>query len=173
MTSTFEEKFLNAMVAAGLEPNTRLSVVADGALHRYRVTGDKAGSLNGWLVLHAAPIPAGAFGSWKTGESHTWRDEFTKSAAPADRAELARQMRAVKAARQRRKCGFMRRLAPRPRSSGSWLALLPATTPTLPESESKPGGFAALGTCCLFPPAMLVGSSIRCNSSARMAVSDF
>lgn len=95
---TFELKFLDALRAAGLDP-VKAGIDADGALHRYRVMGDKAGSLNGWYVLHASPVPAGAFGSWRTGESHTWRDESTKPTSPADRAELQRQMQAMKAAR--------------------------------------------------------------------------
>jgi putative DNA primase/helicase len=37
----------------------------DGRVHRYRVQGDKSGSRNGWYVLHAHPVLAGAFGSWK------------------------------------------------------------------------------------------------------------
>ena len=63
---------LQAMQMAGLAPAKALDLVPDGKLRRYRVEGDKSGSTNGWYVLHSHPILAGAFGSWKTGESHNW-----------------------------------------------------------------------------------------------------
>ena len=62
--------------------------VADGTIHRFRVPDDKAGTLNGWYVLHLDGIASGAFGSWKAGGSSTW-----SSRKPADpmEAELIRQ----------------------------------------------------------------------------------
>lgn len=95
MTATAE--FLASMTAAGLAPMKGLPE-ADGRLHRYRVEGDKAGSCNGWYVLHQDPIPAGAFGSWKTGETYTWRDTsrpINSSGQAAHRRQLAalRQVR--------------------------------------------------------------------------------
>lgn len=62
--------------------------VADGTIRRFHVPGDKAGTLNGWYVLHLDGIASGAFGSWKAGGSHTW-----SSRKPADpmEAELIRQ----------------------------------------------------------------------------------
>lgn len=91
---------LQAISARGLEPAKRLELVADGRLHRYRIQGDKAGSQNGWYVLHEHPIPAGAFGSWKTGESHTWRSERAKPPTPQEREQLRRHMQAAQAARE-------------------------------------------------------------------------
>ena len=55
---------------------------ADGAIHRFHVPGDKAGTLNGWYVLFAGGIASGCFGSWKAGSSHTW-----SSRKPADPLE--------------------------------------------------------------------------------------
>lgn len=55
---------------------------ADGAIHRFHVPGDKAGTLNGWYVLFADGIASGCFGSWKAGSSHTW-----SSRKPADPLE--------------------------------------------------------------------------------------
>jgi putative DNA primase/helicase len=90
---------LDAVAAAGLSPFKALDLEPDGKLHRYRVQGDKPGSRNGWYVLHSRPIAAGAFGSWKTGETHTWREASTTSQTPAERAELQRQMRSMQEAR--------------------------------------------------------------------------
>lgn len=68
------EKFALAMASAGLEPVKPIAL-PEGKLVRFRVAGDKAGSRNGWAVYHAHPVAGGAFGSWRTGESHTWRDD--------------------------------------------------------------------------------------------------
>lgn len=64
------------------------AVKADGALHRERVDGDRAGKKSGWYVLHGDNVAAGAFGNWRTAESSTWRSksgDFT----PAERRQLA------------------------------------------------------------------------------------
>ena len=89
---------IDAMRAAGLQPAKVLELATDGKLQRFKVEGDKPGSRNGWVVLHGHPIMAGAFGSWKTGESHSWREATSKPLTPADRAELARSLKAQKAA---------------------------------------------------------------------------
>lgn len=90
---------LDAMRAAGLAPQKEIDLRDDGKLTRYRVQGDKAGSRNGWAVLYSHPIRSGAFGSWKTGETHTWRETIHKPQTPAERAELQRQLAAMRAAR--------------------------------------------------------------------------
>ena len=90
---------LQAMQLAGLAPAKALELVPDGKLRRYRVDGDKAGSTNGWYVLHGHPILAGAFGSWKTGESHNWHEAGAAPPTPAERAAMQRHMQAAQAAR--------------------------------------------------------------------------
>lgn len=56
--------------------------IPDGQIHRFHVPKDKAGTLNGWYVLHLDGIASGAFGSWKTGASSTWN-----SRKPTDHLE--------------------------------------------------------------------------------------
>lgn len=51
---------LQSMQMVGLAPAKMLDLVPDGKLRRYRVQGDKAGSANGWYVLHDHPVMAGA-----------------------------------------------------------------------------------------------------------------
>jgi len=62
--------------------------IPDGQIHRFHVPGDRAGSCNGWYVLHLGAIACGAFGSWKARGSSTW-----SSRKPADpmEAQLIRQ----------------------------------------------------------------------------------
>jgi len=71
--------------------------VPDGAIHRFRVPDDKAGTLNGWYVLYLDGIASGAFGSWKEGGSRTW---CSREPADAREAEQVRQ-RIDQARRQR------------------------------------------------------------------------
>lgn len=71
--------------------------VADGAIHRFHVPGDRAGSQNGWYVLFLDSLASGGFGSWRIGTSHTW-----SSRKPADPLEAALiRQRSEQARRQR------------------------------------------------------------------------
>lgn len=93
------DSMLRAMLSAGLEPFKDMDIVPDGKLRRYRVRGDRPGSANGWYVLHAQPILAGAFGSWKTGESHNWREVRARPPTQQEREQLRQAMQAAQAAR--------------------------------------------------------------------------
>lgn len=90
--------FLQAIERAGLAMYKPV-VHANGCLHRYRVEGDKAGSCNGWYVLHLDDKPFGAFGSWKTGQSETWSPAAAETMNTAERQALAARMAAAKLAR--------------------------------------------------------------------------
>jgi putative DNA primase/helicase len=88
----------DALAAAGLQPHKPLDLVPGGKLTRFRLEGDKSGSRNGWAVLNDGPLLFGAFGSWKTGESHTWREDSTKPLTAADRAEIHKRTQAMRLA---------------------------------------------------------------------------
>lgn len=91
---------LDAMHTAGCPPHDPAEVVFDGMLHRFRVDGDKANTKNGWLIFYSDGIPAGAFGSWKSGIAETWcakRDHELTSAEREQRDQHladAKQQRA-------------------------------------------------------------------------------
>ena len=93
-----EIDFAAAIEASGLGSPR---IVADGVIHRFRVDGDKAGTRNGWYALHMDGRPAGAFGSWKTGEQHTWVAGGSEAMTAAERAmiramvEQARRQREI------------------------------------------------------------------------------
>ena len=83
-------RFLDFMRTVALLP-VKDQPLADGLIHRYRIDGDKAGSHNGWYALHLDPIPHGAVGSWRTGETYAWRDaEARKISWQAVRIDLKR-----------------------------------------------------------------------------------
>ena len=90
---------LDAMHGVGIGPAKDLVIVADGRVHRYRIEGDKPGSRNGWTVAYDGARRGGAFGSWRTGESHTWHESTTRPQTPAERAEHQRLIKAAQAAR--------------------------------------------------------------------------
>lgn len=120
------DQFRQAIAAAGLPPHGELNLTGDGKLQRYRIEGDKSGSRNGWAVLYSHPVMAGAFGSWKTGESHTWCEQRAgKAPTAAERAELQRQMRAAQAARATEQANVQ--ASARERAAKLWAAAHPAT----------------------------------------------
>jgi putative DNA primase/helicase len=95
-----ENSFLDAIAAAGLSPHKPLALETDGKIRRYRVADDKAGSSNGWYALYSnMGVYAGAFGSWKTGESHTWCSKGKNEISPAEKEALRLRYEQVKAER--------------------------------------------------------------------------
>ncbi|WP_323162833.1 VapE domain-containing protein [Stenotrophomonas maltophilia] len=95
--------FTNAMRAAGITPDPRGldAINADGQLVRFHIEGDKRGTRNGWAVLFGDNIPAGEFGSWKTGEAHTWCAKSTETVTPAERQAIQARVEAARAERER------------------------------------------------------------------------
>lgn len=77
MSADIIAEFRDAMRAHGLE--TADQIHPDGKLHRIRVSGDGAGSANGYYVLHAdGARPAGAAGCWKRGFKFTWKADGSR-----------------------------------------------------------------------------------------------
>lgn len=66
----------------------------------FHVEGDRPGTRNGWYVLHLEGVPAGVFGSWKTGETRTWCAKSRESLSPVERVNLRRLIEAAKAKRK-------------------------------------------------------------------------
>lgn len=84
------QAFGSAMVDKRLGCPDRL--IDDGDLHRYHVEGDRRGSRNGWYVLHAGSTPAGAYGSWRTGESFKWCARSLNQLSDTEQAEYRRKL---------------------------------------------------------------------------------
>jgi len=101
MLSADDEKcFLDAMQCLGLQAHSQQVLESDGKIHRYRITGEKSGSLNGWYVLYSdGAVPAGAFGSWKTGDSQNWCAKSERTLSPSEREEWHRKQQETQQAR--------------------------------------------------------------------------
>ena len=88
------------MCAHGVEPFAAVDLTPDGRLQRFRVAGDRPGTRNGWLVVHADPLVA-VFGSWRSGSTHTWTPERAGHCSPAERRAMRERLRAAQASRDR------------------------------------------------------------------------
>ena len=93
-------QILDAMRAAGCAPHDPSVVAFTGQLIRFRVEDDKAGSKNGWCVFYSDSLPAGAFGSWKSGLSETWCAKAESELSDAERAQRKQHLENAKRERQ-------------------------------------------------------------------------
>lgn len=152
MTSIYD-----AIRAAGLAPATELELRGDGKLVRYRVVGDKSGSRNGWAVLYCDPVMAGSFGSWKTGEAHTWRAQSSKPQTPAERAALQQQFKAMQQARAAEQA--LVHEAARKRAARLWAMARPATNahPYLRRKNVSAYGIRQLRNMLVIPARDTIG----------------
>lgn len=92
------DQFKTAMCAAGIE--TEATLVADGKLHRFRVSGDKFGSKSGWYVLYLDGMPAGVFGCFKRSLQESWCSKSASTLTGAERRVLHERMEHAKRAHE-------------------------------------------------------------------------
>lgn len=143
-------RFLDFMRTVALLP-VKDQPLADGLIHRYRIDGDKAGSRNGWYALHLDPIPHGAVGSWRTGETHAWRAESEKTMTPAELVEQRRQFEAMR--RQRSEAETRVREEARSKAARLWGMTKPAEAahPYLVRKGVKAWGIRQLRESLVIP----------------------
>jgi putative DNA primase/helicase len=103
-----KKNFKQAMHSVGIE--IEAAILADGTLHRFHVMGDRAGSKNGWYILHADDPAAGQFGCFKRDVSENWSAKAYTTLTPeektryADKIEIARQQREDERAKLQAEC---------------------------------------------------------------------
>jgi len=156
MSADHEAAVLQAMIDAGLAM-LKPDLIGDGALHRYRVDGDKAGSLNGWYVVHLDSRPFGAFGSWKTGQSCSWTASRPESMTPAERAALVVRRAEAKRARDAALATVQAEAASR--AARLWRKSRPATNAHsyLARKRVQAYGIRVLGPSLVIPLRDVVG----------------
>lgn len=149
-TLPVQTRFLDFMRATGLAP-VKESPTADGRVHRYRVEGDKAGSKNGWYALHLDPIPHGAVGSWRTGETHPWRDAEARKINWQERMELQQRMRQLQY--ERSQAQQQVHAEARAKAARMWKASRPANVahPYLLKKQVKAWGIRQIRDQLLIP----------------------
>ncbi|MFO1505931.1 MAG: toprim domain-containing protein [Lysobacterales bacterium] len=136
---------------AGIAPVDPGEIAADGALHRFNVEGDKPGRRNGWCVLHVDTRGAGgAFGSWRSGASHTWHSGGGRITA----SERKRLAEAIEQARCQREAETQRRHeTTQARAQRLWAQAGPASAdhPYLARKRVLPHGIRQSGELLLVP----------------------
>lgn len=95
--------FLQAMHAHGIVPDARGrdALNADGTLVRFHVEGDRRGTRNGWAVLFGDHVPAGEFGSWRTGTRHAWCAKSPTALSAAEQRAIRQRQEAARSERER------------------------------------------------------------------------
>lgn len=95
--------FLQAMHAHGIVPDARGrdALNANGTLVRFHVEGDRRGTRNGWAVLFGDNVPAGEFGSWRTGTRHTWCAQSPATLSPIEQRAIRLRQESARTDRER------------------------------------------------------------------------
>jgi putative DNA primase/helicase len=127
---------IGALRAAGIEPTDPGLIVADGTLRRFRVEGDKPGSLNGWYVLHDR---FGVAGSWRAQVSCTWSSQSTASMSRTEKDAHFQRIHQAKAEAQRQREAEQHAAAER--AADLWSKTTPAKAdhPYLARKRVEPG----------------------------------
>lgn len=86
-----------AMRLAGVSPPQ--NIVVDGCLHRFS-TKDAGGDDAGWYIIYPGPVSAGAFGDWRTGSTHTFRQDLGHPLTSAEQAALELYVARAREARE-------------------------------------------------------------------------
>lgn len=100
------DHFLKAMADAGIRPvfksgqGIQFGLSPGGKPWRFHVEGDSRGSRNGWYVLFADGVPAGEFGSWKSGHRQTWCAKGHTELSDAERRAIVERMEAARIERE-------------------------------------------------------------------------
>lgn len=150
LISKLDNELREAMAAAGLAM-VKPEIVGDGRLHRYRVDGDRAGSKNGWYVLHDDDKPFAAFGSWKTGQSLTWTAGSGNKMTEAEHRALHERLTAARAARDAEQVAIHTEAAER--AERLWELAAPASNghPYLVKKQVSAFGIRALRNQIVIP----------------------
>lgn len=92
---------LDDMLSVGIVPSNPGQIVFDTpSMVRFHVAGDKKGTINGYWRGFSDGVPAGVFGSWKTGQQHTWCAKAIAKMSDDEQAETRRRIEAIRAQRE-------------------------------------------------------------------------
>lgn len=87
---------LDDMASCGIIPTDPGKIVFDTAeFVRFHCAGDKKGTLAGYWRGFSDGVPAGVFGSWKTGAQHNWCAKALTKMTDAEQIETRRRIEAI------------------------------------------------------------------------------
>lgn len=97
------EQFTAALAEHGLATTDKIEPT-NGEVARFHIKGDAPRTRNGWYVLFVdGKIPAGEFGSWKSGVTVTWSAKDSRTLTQDEQQEIRARMDAARAKREREK----------------------------------------------------------------------
>lgn len=132
----------------GIEPSDSGAIVPDGKLRRFHVVGDRAGTTNGWCVLHP---DHGAAGSWKASATVTWTARGHRRLTRQQRAALSAAITQQREEAQRQREAAHQDAARR--AAALWARAQPACAdhPYLRKKRVPPGPARQLGDWLVLP----------------------
>ena len=96
MTTDLTRAVLDDMASCGIIPTVPGVIQFDlPSMTRFHCAGDKRGTLNGFWRGFSDSVPAGVFGSWKTGAQHTWCAKSLTRMTDAEQTEMRRRIEAI------------------------------------------------------------------------------
>ena len=87
--TSVEKEIREMMETRGIIPPA--TILLDGQIHRFSTNGDKDDTA-GWYIFFQDPIPAGAFGDWRTGSKDTFRAAIGRHYTEQEKAILSRSI---------------------------------------------------------------------------------
>jgi putative DNA primase/helicase len=131
-----------------------------GEIVRFDDPDKPHGNRTCWAVVHLDGCPAGAFGNWRTGESHTWRADH-RPASAADRERTRQVIEAAKRKRERERQHGYQKAADLARDM--WAKATPATIehPYLQRKHVPAIGLRVLYSYLLVPLTTVDGGLIN------------
>ena len=115
------KQFRQAIADAGLTPPDVIH--ADGQLRRFATNG-KISDAAGWYCLHVDNLPAGAFGDWRQGMTHTWCSKDGSTMTQQEREAYRQRMQQIQAQREAEQA--QRNESARDRANRMWSESSPA-----------------------------------------------
>ena len=115
------QAFRDAMAGAGLTPPDVIH--ADGQIHRFSTNGKRSDAA-GWYCLHGDNLPAGAFGDWRQGVTHTWCSKDNATMTDSEREAYRQRIQQIQA--QRDSDQAQRHESARDRAGSMWGESIPA-----------------------------------------------
>ena len=115
------EQFRNAIANAGLTPPDVIH--DDGRFHRFPTNGKRSDKA-GWYCLHGDNLPAGAFGDWRQGMTHTWCSKDGSTMTQQEREAYRQRMQQIQAQREAEQA--QRNESARDRANRMWSESSPA-----------------------------------------------
>ena len=136
--------------------NAPEAIREEGVIQRFSTNG-KRGDLAGWCIWYSM---AGAFGNWRTGESHTWRSDQYQRLTKTERRRIDRQIRQAEAQRQYELEAGYQHMAEQARADIQGFCPATADHPYLREKGIQPHGALIDGQNVLIIPMYYRGEIV-------------